>query len=60
MNYREEIRKITKTLPQSVVNGGVMSAVRWKEKLGKAIKLVDNPKSSENELRRMLYELSNF
>lgn len=60
MNYREEIKRITKTLPKSVVSGGVMTAVRWKDKLGKAMKLVDNPRSTEAELRRTYLELSNF
>jgi hypothetical protein len=29
MNYREEIKRMTGTIPKSVVEGGVMQAALW-------------------------------
>lgn len=60
MNYREEIKKITRTIPKTVTTGGVMTAVMWKEKVAKALKIASNSRSSEVQLKNVFEELRHF
>ena len=60
MNYREEIKKLTRLIPKSVAEGGVMQAGLWKERASKALKIASNPKASTIELRRAFEEMQRF
>ena len=60
MNYREEIKKLTSTIPKSVVEGGVMQAGLWKERASKALKVASNPRASTVELCRAFEEMQRF
>ena len=60
MSTRDLIKQQLKTIPKSVVNGGVMSASLWKAKAEKANKLVAQPRASERELENVLMELMSF
>jgi hypothetical protein len=60
MNYREEIIKLTKTIPKSVVNGGVMQAGLWKEKARDALRAANNNRASTAELINALETLRRF
>ena len=60
MNYREEIKKLTRTIPKSVIDGGVMQAGLWKERASKALKVASNPKAGTIELRRAFEEMQRF
>lgn len=60
MNYREEIKKMTKTIPMSVVEGGVMQAGLWKEKAINALQIASNPRATTVELLRAYEEMKRF
>lgn len=60
MNYREEIKKLTRTLPKSVVNGGVMTATLWKQKAVQSLKVANNNKASTTDLINALEVLRKF
>jgi hypothetical protein len=60
MNYREEIKKLTKTVPKSVVNGGVMTATLWKQKAVQSLKVANNNRASTTDLINALEVLRKF
>ena len=60
MNLRQRIKEQLKTVPRSVIEGGVMTASLWKAKAEKANKLVAQPRASDRELELALYDLMNF
>lgn len=60
MNYREEIKRMTGTIPKSVIEGGVMQAALWKERASKALKIASNKHSTTVELRRAFEEMQRF
>ena len=60
MNYREEIKKLTRTIPKSVINGGVMQAGLWKQKAVDALRVAGNPRASSTELINALETLRRF
>ena len=60
MNVRQRIKEQLKTVPRSVIDGGVMTASLWKAKAEKANKLVAQPRASDRELELALYDLMNF
>lgn len=60
MNYREEIKKLTKTIPKSVVDGGVMQAGLWKQKAIDALRVAGNTRASTAELINALEALRRF
>lgn len=60
MNYREEIKKLTRTLPKSVINGGVMTASLWKQKASNSLKVANNNRASTTELINALEVLRKF
>ena len=60
MSLRQRIKEQLKTVPRSVIEGGVMTASLWKAKAEKASKLVAQPRASDRELESALYDLMNF
>lgn len=60
INYRDEIRKLTKTIPKSVVDGGVMQAGLWKEKAINALHVANNNRASTAQLINALESLRKF
>jgi hypothetical protein len=57
MDLREEIRKQVGIIPISVQTGSVQNVIRWKDKAVNAIRVANNPKSTEHELKITLAEL---
>ena len=60
MSLRQRIKEQLKTVPRSVIDGGVMTASLWKAKAEKANKLVAQPRASDRELEMALFDLMNF
>jgi hypothetical protein len=60
MNYREEIKKLTRTIPKSVMNGGVMTATLWKQKAVQSLKVANNNRASTTDLINALEVLRKF
>ena len=57
MDYRSEIMKAIGVIPNSVKTGSVQQSIRWKERAVNAIRVANNPKSSERELKTIYTEL---
>lgn len=57
MDYRSEILKRVGVIPDAVKNGSVQNVIRWKERAVNAIRVANNPKSSERELKTIYIEL---
>lgn len=60
MNYREEIKKMTRTIPKSVLEGGVMQSGLWKEKAINALRVANNQRATTVELLRAYEEMQRF
>ena len=60
MDLKAEIRKQLKTVPKSVISGGLMTSVHWKEKAVKAQKILSQPNAKRADLERILDELRRF
>jgi hypothetical protein len=58
MDIREEIKKATGVIPDSVKYGSVQQSIRWKERAMSALRAADNPKSTEYELKMALASLT--
>lgn len=59
-NTRELLRKQISVIPEAVKNGGVMTAMLWKQKAEKANLILKKPRATQRELETALYELMNF
>ena len=57
MDLRDEIKKQVGIVPISVQSGSVQNAIRWKDKVINAMRIANNPKSTEYELKITLSEL---
>jgi hypothetical protein len=60
MDIREEIIKATGTIPSTVLNGSVQQSIRWKEQAMQALRVANNPKAGEHELRMALTNLKKY
>lgn len=60
MNLKDQIAQQIKIIPKSVMNGGLMSSVHWKEKAAKAQKMLKHPNPKLSDLEQMLDELRRF
>lgn len=60
MDLKEAIKQQLKVIPQSVMNGGLMISVRWKEKAIKAQKVLKHPNPKRSDLEDVLNELRHF
>lgn len=60
MSFREEIIKATREIPDAVKRGSVQTTIRWKETAVNALRVANDPKSSEYELRSALNQLQKY
>jgi hypothetical protein len=51
VDYREEIIKASGVIPDSVKIGSVQQSIRWKEQAMQSLKVANNPKAGEYELK---------
>jgi len=57
MDIRKEIKKQAGVIPDAVKVGSVQTTIRWKERAMNALRIANNPKASDNELKMALSEL---
>ena len=60
MDIREEIKKATGVIPDAVKQGSVQTSIRWKEQAMQSLRVANNPKASEYELRMALNNLKRY
>jgi hypothetical protein len=60
VDYREEIRKASGVIPDSVKTGSVQQSIRWKEQAMQSLRVANNPKASEYELRAAYTNLKRY
>jgi hypothetical protein len=58
MSIREEVKKQAGVIPDAVMRGSVQTSIRWKERAMNALRIANNPKSTEHELKMVLSELT--
>jgi len=58
VSLRETIKKQVGVIPDVVMNGSVQTSIRWKERAMNALRIANNPKSTEHELKMVLSELT--
>jgi hypothetical protein len=57
MDIRKELKKQAGVIPDAVMRGSVQTSIRWKERAMNALRIANNPKSTEHELKMALSEL---
>jgi hypothetical protein len=60
MTTREEIKKQAGVIPDAVKVGSVQTSIRWKEQAMQSLRVANNPKASEYELRMALTNLKRY
>jgi hypothetical protein len=60
MDIREEITKATREIPNSVKTGSVQQCIRWKDQAVQSLRVANNPKSTEYELKVALNNLKKY
>jgi hypothetical protein len=60
MTIREEIKKQAGVIPDAVKVGSVQTSIRWKEQAMQSLRVANNPKASEYELRMALTNLKRY
>jgi hypothetical protein len=60
MSIREEIKKQAGVIPDAVKHGSVQTSIRWKEQAMQSLRVANNPKASEYELRIALTNLKRY
>jgi hypothetical protein len=60
MDLREEIKKQAGVIPDAVKVGSVQTSIRWKEQAMQSLRVANNPKASEYELRMALTSLKRY
>lgn len=60
MNIREEIKKQAGVIPDAVKRGSVQTSIRWKEQAMQSLRVANNPKSGEHELKMALTNLKKY
>jgi hypothetical protein len=60
MTTREEIKKQAGVIPDAVKVGSVQTSIRWKEQAMQSLRVANNPKASEYELRMALTSLKRY
>ena len=58
MTTREEIKKQAGVIPDAVQRGSVQTSIRWKERAMNALRVANNPKATDHELKLALSELT--
>jgi hypothetical protein len=60
MTIREEIKKQAGVIPDAVKVGSVQTSIRWKEQAMQSLRVANNPKASDYELRMALTNLKRY
>jgi len=60
MDIRKEIIKATGVIPDAVKRGSVQTSIRWKELAMQSLRVANNPKSGEHELKMALHNLKRY
>jgi hypothetical protein len=60
MTIQEEIKKQAGVIPDAVKVGSVQTSIRWKEQAMQSLRVANNPKASEYELRMALTSLKRY
>lgn len=60
MDIREEIKKQVGVIPDAVNRGSVQTSIRWKEQAMQSLRVANDPKASEHELRMALSNLTKY
>jgi hypothetical protein len=58
MNIREQIKKQAGVIPDAVKVGSVQTSIRWKERAMNALRVANNPRATDHELKLALSELT--
>ena len=58
MSIRNELKKQAGVIPDAVLRGSVQTSIRWKERAMNALRIANNPRSTEHELKMALSELT--
>ena len=58
MTLRELIKKQAGVIPDAVQRGSVQTSIRWKERAMNALRVANNPKATDHELKMALAELT--
>ena len=58
MSVRELLKKQAGVIPDAVMRGSVQTSIRWKERAMNALRVANNPKATEHELKMALSELT--
>lgn len=58
MSLREIIKKQVGVIPDAVQRGSVQTSIRWKERAMNALRVANNPKATDHELKMALSELT--
>ena len=58
MNIREQLKKQAGVIPDAVKVGSVQTSIRWKERASEALRIANNPKSTEHQLKMAYAELT--
>lgn len=60
MNYKEEILRMTKRVPQKVIDGDINKAIGWKIIVEKSLAVARKSRPSELELERAYSDLKAY
>jgi hypothetical protein len=60
MTLRETIKKQAGVIPDAVRRGSVQTSIRWKEQAMQALRVANNPKAGEHELKMALTNLKKY
>jgi hypothetical protein len=60
VDYREEIKKASGVIPDSVKMGSVQQSIRWKEQAMQSLRVANNLKAGEYELRTAYNNLKRY
>ena len=60
MNYKEEILRMTKRVPQNVIDGDINKAIGWKIVVEKSVAIARKSRASEAELMRAYSDLKAY
>lgn len=60
MDIREEIKKQVGVIPDAVNRGSVQTSIRWKEQAVQSLRVANDPKSGEHELKIALASLKKY
>ena len=60
MTIRDEIKKQVGVIPDAVKVGSVQTTIRWKEQAMQSLRVANNPKAGEHELKMALNNLKKY